>query len=367
MDQALSYAGSMASESPADEEGPKAQPTRRSILLRIALLIAIVGFVFVVLLPRVVDYDAVRAALAGLTAGQLAALVGATIVAYVLNAGPARVLVPGLTWRRAVEADLVGRAVASTIPGPSDVAIKSVLFRQWKIPLDSANAGLVLASLFEPLSSLVLPLIATIGVIVTGQTASPRVLLLTVVGMAVLVLAAFVMLAIVRSEALARKVGQRLERWAHRLWSWFHRTPPTGIVDGVLRFRTSSGDILSTRGLLGFAAAVAAKLGWFVVLQLCLATVGVDWATLPPAATLTAMAVVGIVALVPITPGAVGVSEVAYIGLLSAVAGQGASEPITAAVMLFRVAQWLGPIPIGWLLLVAIRGRNWMGSLSGVG
>jgi uncharacterized membrane protein YbhN (UPF0104 family) len=77
------------------------------------------------------------------------------------------------------------------------------------------------------------------------------------------------------------------------------------------------------------------------------------------------MAVVGIVALVPITPGAVGVSEVAYIGLLSAVAGEGASEPITAAVMLFRVAQWLGPIPIGWLLLVAIRGRNWAASLSG--
>ena len=292
-------------------------------LLRIALLIAIVSFVFVVLLPRVVDYDAVRAALAGLTAGQLAALVGATAVAYVLNAGPARVLVPGLTWRRAVEADLVGRAVASTIPGPTDVAIKSVLFRQWRISLDSADAGLVLASLFEPLSSLVLPLIATIGVIVTGQTASPRVLLLTVVGMAVLVVAASILLAIVRSEALARKVGERLERWARRVWSWFRRTPPAGIVEGVLRFRTSSGDILSRRGLLGFAAAVAAKLGWFVVLQLCLAGVGVDWATLSPAATLTAMAVVGIVALVPITPGAVGVSEVAYIGLLSAVAGPG--------------------------------------------
>jgi uncharacterized protein (TIRG00374 family) len=355
----------MVSERHAGEEGREAaaQPTRRSILLRIALLVAIVTFVFVVLLPRVVDYDAVRAALAGLTPGQLAALIAATTVAYILNAGPARLLVPGLTSRRAVAADLVGRAVASTIPGPSDVAIKSVLFGQWKIPLDAANAGLVLASLFEPLSSLVLPLIATIGVIVTGQTASLRVLLLTVVGMAVLTLVALILVAIVRSEALARKVGERLDRWARRLWSWFRRTPPTGIVDGVLRFRISSVDILSNRGLLGFGAAVAAKLGWFVVLELCLAAVGVDWATLPPAATLTAMAVVGIVALVPITPGAVGVSEVAYIGLLSTVAGQGAGEAITAAVLLFRVAQWLAPIPIGWLLLAAIRGRKWAASL----
>jgi len=331
--------GSMSPDSAAVQAGQEARPSRRSILLRTGLLVAIVGFVFVVLLPRVVDYDAVRAALSGLTAGQLAALIGATAVAYVLNAGPARVLVPGITWRQAVEADLVGRAVASTIPGPTDVAIKSVLFRQWRIPLESANAGLVLASLFEPLSSLVLPLLATIGVIVTGQTASPRVLLLTVVGMAVLVLAAFGLLAIVRSEALARKVGDWLDRWARRIWSWFRRTPPTGIVEAVIAFRTSSKDILSQRGPLGYAAAVAAKLGWFVVLQLCLSAVGVDWATLPPAAVLAAMAVVGIVALVPITPGAVGVSEVAYIGLLSAVAGPGASEPITAAVLLFRVAQ----------------------------
>lgn len=347
------------------EGGRQATPNRRSIMLRIALLVVIVGFVFVVLLPRVVDYDAVGAAIAGLTAGQLAALIGATAVAYVLEAGPARALVPGLTWRRAVEADLVGRAVASTIPGPTDVAIKSVLFRQWSISLESANAGLVLASFFEPLSSLVLPLIATLAVVVTGQTTSPRVLLLSVIGMAVLALAGFGLQAIVRSEDMARKVGERLERWAGRIWSWFRRTPPTGIVEGVLAFRTSSMDILSQRGLLGFAAAVAAKLGWFVVLLLCLASAGVDRATLPPAAVLAAMAVVGIVALIPITPGAVGVSEVAYIGLLSAVAGPGAGEPITAAVLLFRVAQWLGPIPIGWLLLVAIRGRRLSQALSG--
>jgi len=28
-------------------------------------------------------------------------------------------------------------------------------------------------------------------------------------------------------------------------------------------------------------------------------------------------------------------------------------------VLLFRIVQWLGPIPIGWTLLVLIRGRHW--------
>ena len=71
------------------------------------------------------------------------------------------------------------------------------------------------------------------------------------------------------------------------------------------------------------------------------------------------MAAVALVALIPITPGAVGVSEVAYIGFLSAVAGEGLTDEITAAIVIFRAAQWLAPIPIGWILLVIMRGSHW--------
>jgi uncharacterized membrane protein YbhN (UPF0104 family) len=77
------------------------------------------------------------------------------------------------------------------------------------------------------------------------------------------------------------------------------------------------------------------------------------------------MAVVGIVSLIPLTPGAVGVSEVAYIGILSAVAGPGFTEQITAGVMLFRIAQWLAVIPIGWVLLLVMRGGHLAGLLGG--
>jgi len=71
------------------------------------------------------------------------------------------------------------------------------------------------------------------------------------------------------------------------------------------------------------------------------------------------MAAVALVALIPITPGAVGVSEVACIGSLTAVAGPGLTEEITAAIAIFRAAQWLAPIAIGWILLVIMRGSHW--------
>ena len=106
-----------------------------------------------------------------------------------------------------------------------------------------------------------------------------------------------------------------------------------------------SHEMLSRRGALGFGAAVLARLAWFLVLEVALWSVGVTWEELPPSAVLTAMAAVALVALIPITPGAIGVSEIAYVGLLSAVAGDAMTAPITAAIVMFRTAQWLDPDP----------------------
>jgi uncharacterized membrane protein YbhN (UPF0104 family) len=351
------------------DASPAAAPTTvttRSVVLRVALLVGILGFVFAVLLPRIVDYDDVVAALAGLTAAQLVVLVAATVVAYVLNAGPCRIMVPRLSWPHAVEADLAARAVASTIPGPTDIATRLILYDQWHIPPKVSSAGVVFAAFFETLSALVLPFIAAVGVLATGQTNRPGALALAVVGIVVLGVAGVVIAAIVRSEALARRIGSALDWLAIRIWSLLRRTPPTGVVAAVLDLRVRAHEVLSRHGALAFAAAVAAKLVWFVVLEVSLWSVGVGWDVLPPATVLTAMGIVAIVALIPVVPGGVGVTEVAYIGLLSAVAGTGYADQVAAAVMLYRIAQWLAPIPIGWALLILLR-RGRRGGLLGGG
>src|SRR6478735_10245278 len=289
--------------------------SRRAILTRVGLLVGIMAVVFVLILPRVVDYGAVAAALSGLTAIQLTALAATTALAYVANAAPSRVLVPGLSWPHAVGSDLAGRAVVSTIPGPTDIATKFLLYRQWSIPADAATAGIVFNAFFETLSDLVLPLIATLGVLLAGHTARPAVVALSVIGVLVLVFALLLLVAIVRSESLAGRLGRALDSIAHRVWGLVGRPPPTGIVEGVMQVRERSHEILSRRGALGFGAAVLARLAWFLVLQVSLWSVGVTSEVLPPSAVLTAMAAVALLALIPITPGAIGVSEIAYVGL----------------------------------------------------
>lgn len=332
---------------------------RGSIARRAALLGGIVIVVFAGILPRVVDYGAVRQAFASLSPTQLAVLVIATLIGFVANAGPSRILLPALGWRRAVRADLAGRAVVSTIPGPTDIATRFLLYRKWGIRSDAATAAIAFAAFFETLSALVLPLIAAIGVVVTGHTTRPAVLWLALLGLAVLVVSFLVISATMRSETLARRLGDWLQAAADRLWRLVRRTPPRGVAEGVLGVRERSRDTLSSHGIRAFAAAVLAKLAWFAVLEVALWSVGITPDVLPPSAVLTAMAAVTLLSLVPITPGAVGVSEVAYIGFLTAVAGDGLTGQITAAIVIFRAAQWLAVIPIGWSVLLIELGGRW--------
>ena len=327
--------------------------------MRAALLIGIAVVVFGLILPRVVDVEEVAAALATLTGTQLIALAAATSLAYLANAGPAHLLVPGLSWHHAVGSDLAGRAVASVIPGPTDVATRYVLYRQWQIPADAATSGIVVAAMFETLSALALPAIAVLGVLLAGNDLRPTAVWLSIGSAAVLVVVFAVLGAILRSASLAKRLGEAMQEVASRLGKLVRRRPPTGIAEAVLDVRTRIREVLSRNGALAFIAAVAAKLAWFVVLEVALWAVGITPDELPPSAVLTAMAAVALVALLPITPGAVGVTEVAYVGLLSAVAGEALVEEITAAVVIFRAVQWFAPIPIGWILLIVMRGSHW--------
>jgi putative heme transporter len=361
----MSTSGAATASPSAGGSALATKPSPRSIAVRIVVLVGIFGVVFGIILPRIVDYGAVRAALGALTLQQLSVLSVLTVIAYVANAGPSKVLVDGLSWPHAVGADLSARAVVSTIPGPTDIATKFVLYRQWSIPADTATAGILFGAFFETLSAMVLPLIAIVGIVVSGHATTPRIVWLAAISVVILVGAWMLIAAIVRSEALAQRIGEGLDWLARHIWGLFRRTPPSGIVDGVLDFRARSKDILTRHGLSAFGAAVVAKLAWFLVLEAAIWAVGISWEVLPPSAVLAAMAIVTVIAFVPITPGAVGVTEMAYIGLLSTVAGPEATGEITAAITLFRIAQWLAPILIGWIVLLVLRRGHWGELLGG--
>ena len=334
---------------------PAAPPRIRASPVRVVLLLLILAAVFIVVLPRIIDYRAVVAALVSLDAVDVALLAAASALAYVANALPYRTLVSSLSWPRAVGADLAGRAVASTIPGPTDFATRLVLYTQWGIPMDRASAGLVIGGLLETVSALILPLIALLLILIGGGTTEPAGAMLAAVGILVLALGTALFAALVRSERLARRLGDALDRAVKWLFARLRRPAPGGVADAVMALREELHELLNAYGLAAYGAAVLAKLAWFAVLLIALRACGVGFDVLSPPTVLATMAVVSFVALIPITPGALGVSEVAYIGLFSAAIDPAYAAPVAAAVLLYRVAQWLIPIPLGWSLFIVMR------------
>ena len=347
-DVAVEAAAAPAAEPPSI---PRGRPSWR----KLAIPFVILAVVFVVALPRIVDYRAVALAIASLGPRDVLLLVVTTCIAYVANAAPYRILVREISWPHAVGADLAGRAVASTIPGPTDIATRLLLYAQWRVPLDRASAGLVIGGLLETVSALVLPLIAVVVIVVGGGAIEPAGAMLAAIGVLVLALGTALFSAIVRSERLARRIGDGMARAIAWVFARLRRRGPAGVSDAVMDLRVQFHDILNRDGLEAYGAAVLAKLAWFVVLMVSLRACGVGPEVIAPATVLATMAVVSIVALIPITPGALGVSEVAYIALLTASIDPAHTAQVAAAVLLYRVAQWLIPIPLGWALFIVMR------------
>ena len=329
----------------------RVRPEARRVILPFLLL----AVVFAIALPRIIDYRAVLAALASVDARYLVLLAAASCLAYVANAVPYRILVRDVSWPHAVGADIAGRAVASTIPGPTDFAARLVLYTQWGIPMDRASAGLAIGGLLETVSALVLPLIALVAIMAGGGTTARAGAMLAAIGVLVLALGTAAFAALVRSERLARRIGDALDRGVGLLFARLRRPAPPSMSDAVMRLREELHELLNRHGVVAYGAAVLAKLAWFLVLQVALRACGVGPEVLSPPTVLATMAVVSFVALVPITPGALGVSEIAYVGLFSAIIDPAYVAQVAAAVLLYRVAQWFVPIPLGWALFIVMR------------
>ncbi len=85
----------------------------------------------------------------------------------------------------------------------------------------------------------------------------------------------------------------------------------------------------------------------FALLLMCLRFTGVSEGILPWTEVFVVFALVQGLTVFPITAGDAGVSEIAYIGMLTAAAGSEYVNQISAAVLVFRILTWLAIIPIG--------------------
>jgi len=342
--------------------GSDKPPSRRALVIRLLVMLAVFGFIFGIVLPAAgISYAEVVAAIRELTLAQLVLLTLVGILPYFVLGLVYALLNPPLVARQGTTMWLSSTAVANSIPGPVDMGLRYVLLRWWGIASEPAVIGTTFTGLADTLGRLALPIIAVFFLLIAGDV-TRQLIVIAIAATGALALVIGGGIAVVRSESLARRVGRRAQALSDRVMARMGRKGPEGLEDRVLEFRANAGQLIMTRGGPASLVDVLGQSLWALPLLFALRMVGVPSSVIPAVYVYAAVAFVIAIMVLPLAPGGAGVPQLLYIAILGAIAGPEYENQVTAAVMLMWVYQWLLPIPIGWLLIFRLQ-RRYGGSI----
>ena len=144
-----------------------ASRTREKLIWLAGLIAIVVVFVWVV--PRVASYADIWQALKDLSPAELALLLGLGLSVIALNGWSTVATLPGLTWRQGAQSGLCGNFLTALFPTGADLAVRFAMFRSWGYEADEVTTAIALASVGRYLTMLMLPIVGTSAVLVTGR------------------------------------------------------------------------------------------------------------------------------------------------------------------------------------------------------
>ena len=343
-----------------DATGPVAATRSRArqvvqSLLSLALVVAI--FVFV--LPQVADLSLVWEEIRAMTWVETATLVAVATWNLATYSFVWMACLPGLGFVKAGVAAEASTAVANTVPGGSYLAIglTYTMLHSWGFRRSIVTLALLVTGLWNTFAKLALPVLALVALGFVGGATIGRVIA-GALGVAALIGAVTLITVALRNEASAARIGILAGRAASVPLRAVKRPAATGWDIAVVRFREKVIGLVRTRWHLMTGATIVSHLSLFAVLLVALRAVGVSEDEVSWAEALAAFSFTRLVTAIPVTPGGLGVVELALAGGL--VAAGGDNEQVVAAVLVYRVLTFLPPVPIGVACYVVWRvKRSW--------
>jgi len=337
-----------ADDAPVEAPAPKKKMSWWKVGLRVLLVVGVLAVSAWVLLKAFddLDFDAVFDALKSLDDAEILALIAMWILWVASQGLLTASLITQLPVRRGVLAFLGPAAVGALVPGPSDLPVRYRMLTSWGRAPSEATVAVAAGGLFSIGIKLLLPVIAAVGLLVTGAELGGA--LKTVV---IVVLAigggAFVLALILGSRRATERFGRLLDPVWRALLRLMRKPDREDLGTRLLASRESALARLKDRWLLAAWGTLLTAGTKFALLLMAIRFTGVPDDVLPWTQVFVAYALVSGLTVVPITAGDAGVSDVAFIAMLTASAGDEHVNTITAGVILYRVITWLLVIPVG--------------------
>lgn len=264
------------------------------------------------------------------------------------NWPPFVVALRGLRLREAAVTNTASAALSNTVPEGGAVAtgLNFAMLRSWGFALDDITSEVIVTGVWSQMTKFTLLAISLAAVSFYGP--SPENLVGWAVLLVVLVaLAAVILGLILRSENFARKLGAWTNSALRMVRKIFKRMKPPDMTIELPRFRTQMVQSLRTCWVRLSFTMVASQLTTIFILGVSCRMQGLDQSTISWWTITLAYSCVVLASLIIPTPGGLGVAEVVLVAVLGYGLPESDQTAVLAAVLLYRLATFLVPIPIG--------------------
>ena len=331
-------------------------PPRAEIDKRKSIVLGLIGLVVIVLIfwkviPQIGSYSEAWDSLKGMRASSIVVIAAAVLLYLVFYGLPYYAAAPGLHFLRAQQVNQAAFAIGNGLPagGAVGLAVQFGMLTSFGIAAAAATAAITAVGLWSTFVTLGAPVLGVGALAVSGNGAGSHVTV-ALIGGGVLIAAVLLFILIVRSEPLARKVGELGNTLLTPFRRW-DKLRNVDVVGPILSFRTSMHDLLVRRWAPLTAAQVGVLITQFLILFAALH--GIQQADGKHSSVFVAFAAFGIAQLglmIPITPGGLGTVDAAMIALMVSMGIDNADA--VAAALVWRAVSFVPQISIGIIALV---------------
>jgi uncharacterized protein (TIRG00374 family) len=347
----------MADDSRPDDSivvPPKPKFGQQQIIATVLTLLVLV-IVFAVVLPQFGDYDAAWAAIQNMKTWHVALIVLATIALIIIYVLPYLAAMVGLKFKPAFYTRQTSFMVSNVIPGGGawGLAVQFGMLTSYGYAPAPITATIGITSVWNTIVTLSLPLVAVLGLIITGQD-GPDKIWLTLLAAAIVIVMIGGLALILRSEELARKIGRignSVVQWAAGL---IRKDVSFDAETSIVEFRDSIVDVVADRWILITLANVGQQLAQFSILYLAVVALqgGFD-GPVTMAEAFAAFALGRLATFIPIPPGGLGTTDAIISGMLTSFGML--NNDALAATLVWRAATYFPQVIIGLITLLLWR------------
>jgi putative heme transporter len=358
----LSTVEESAADPPSESRGRRWAGSRAMRAVQVLVSVVLVGLIVWYVFRQFTEVSDVTTVIRGLHPAELTVL--ALVAGWNLFTYWVVVVVatPGLRLRQAAVLTQSTTAVSNAVPAGGAVAVglTYTMLSSWGFSRSRSTLFVVVTGVWNNFVKLGMPIFAFALLALGGRPGTGRTAA-AVTGLGALIAAVVVFAMILRSERFAHRAGVLAGQWASALLRLVRRGPVRGWEIAVTRWRGRVVDLVRHRWLALTVSTLVSHVSLYVVLLTVLRLTGVDQRTVGWAEVLAVFAFARLVTAIPITPGGVGVVELALIAGIIEAGGDPAG--VVAAVLLYRVLTFVLPIGIGvGTYLYWRRNRSWRNS-----